>query len=51
TAPTVTVGAPMVLLQNAPLQCTRVFTAFSQGTDLFLGLSDRQGRRLVKLAP
>jgi hypothetical protein len=48
---TVTVGTPVVLLQNGPLQCTRVFTAFSSGTSLYLGLSDRQGRRLVQLSP
>jgi hypothetical protein len=48
---TVTVGTPVVLLQNGPVRCTRVFAAFSTGTDLYLGLTDRQGRRLVQLAP
>ena len=48
---TVTVGAAQVLLQNGALQCTRVFAAIGAGTDLYLGLSDRQGRRLVKLNP
>ncbi|MDP3499398.1 MAG: hypothetical protein Q8S33_03670 [Myxococcales bacterium] len=48
---TVTVGAAQVLLENGALQCTRVFAAIGSGTDLYLGLSDRQGRRLVKLTP
>jgi hypothetical protein len=51
TPSTVTVGSPVVLLENAPLRCTRVFTTFSSGSALYLGLSDRQGRRLVQLAP
>lgn len=48
---TVMVGTPVPLLQNGPNRCTRVFTAFSTGSELYLGLSDRQGRRLVKLTP
>lgn len=48
---TVTVGTAQVLLENGPLQCTRVFAAIGSGADLYLGLSDRQGRRLVKLNP
>lgn len=48
---TVTVGAPQVLLENTGLACTRVFAALGRGADLYLGLDDRQGRRLVKLVP
>lgn len=48
---TVTVGAATTLLENGALRCTRVFTAIGQGNDLYLGLDDRQGRRLVKLSP
>ncbi len=48
---TVTVGTTQVLLENGPLQCTRVFVAIGSGTELYLGLTDRQGRRLVKLNP
>lgn len=48
---TVTVGTPVVLLENTGLACTRVFAAIGSGADLYLGLDDRQGRRLVKLTP
>lgn len=48
---TVTVGTPVMLLENGGLGCTRVFTAVGAGSDLYLGLDDRLGRRLVKLVP
>jgi hypothetical protein len=48
---TVTVGAAVTLLENQGLKCTRVFAAVGAGPDLFIGLTDRQGRRLVKLNP
>ncbi len=47
---TVSVGTPRTLLQNAA-RCTRVTFALGAGNDLYLGLNDRQGRRLIKLAP
>ncbi|MBL8918084.1 MAG: hypothetical protein JNJ54_04415 [Myxococcaceae bacterium] len=48
---TVSVGTPVALLEQQGLACTRVFAAVGRGADLYLGLEDRQGRRLVKLAP
>jgi hypothetical protein len=48
---TVAVGTAQTLLENSPAQCTRVFAAVGAGTDLYLGLTDRQGRRLVKISP
>jgi hypothetical protein len=47
---TVSVGTPRTLLQNSA-RCTRVTFALGAGNDLYLGLNDRQGRRLIKLAP
>jgi hypothetical protein len=48
---TVTVGTAVPLMTNGGLSCTRVFAAFGSGSELYLGLNDRLGRRLVKVGP
>ncbi len=47
----VVVGAPVTLLQEGGNQCTRVIFTATSATSVYLGLQDKQGRRLVKLTP
>ncbi|MBE2248521.1 MAG: hypothetical protein IAE78_03155 [Myxococcus sp.] len=48
---TVSIGTAQPLLENGGLRCSRIFTAIGSGTDLYVGIVDRLGRRLVKLTP